>query len=185
MSPSHPVPPTQSGYSAFQELPFGSPAPPCLQPLSWFLFHPTALVAPVMNSSLCCVCVPGVEELALVEGLGVAVVACPCSLGCTVSLPCAGYTAVLHRETPHGDHHHHPAGIREVPRRGLQVRTWGWAGEGEGDRMRPCSTTGDRLSCQSPRPGSCCMASESPGSPKRWGTEVHCPQTRKGHSSGP
>lgn len=47
--PKPPGPPSQSGYAAFQELPFGSPALSCLQTLSWFVFHPTVLVPPVME----------------------------------------------------------------------------------------------------------------------------------------
>lgn len=51
-----------------------------------------------------------------------------CCLWYSVSLPRAGHTAVLHCETPHGNHHHHPAGVREVPRWRLQVRMLGGAG---------------------------------------------------------
>lgn len=68
-----PSPPSQSSYAAFQELPFGSPAPSHLQTLCWFIFHPTALVTPAMeNCPLLCVSALGAEGLAPAEGLGVA-----------------------------------------------------------------------------------------------------------------
>lgn len=45
--------------------------------------------------------------------------------------PPPGHTAVLHCEAHHGLGHHHPAGIRQIPRRGLQVRP-GWRAGREG-----------------------------------------------------
>lgn len=86
---------------------------------------------------------PSSTELA-VMGLGGQEVATALFM---VFLPCAGHASVLHCETPHGNCHHHPAGVWEVPRRGLQVRMLGGAersaspgGRGLGG---PCSIRGD------------------------------------------
>lgn len=86
---------------------------------------------------------------------------------CMVFLPCAGHASVLHCETPHGDCHHHPAGVREVPRRGLQVRMLGGAGRraspGGRGQDGPCSIGGDGGTCW-PSPGS--EITRSPKNPR-------------------
>lgn len=53
------------------------------------------------------------------------------------------------------------------------------AGEGEGERMGPCSVTRDSVSCQ-PSLGSCSAGSKSISSPKHLRMETHCPQNEKG-----
>lgn len=109
----------------------GSPTPSHLQTL--VLVHIS-----LQSTALSCVCV------SLEQRGGMS-----CCPWYTVSLPCAGHAAVLHCETPHGNRHHHPAGIREVPRWRLQVRLLGGAGGGEWERMDPCSITS--VSCQAPQ----------------------------------
>lgn len=131
LSPSHPVPHLEAA-----TLPFEScPLPPICRPCAVHISPLSTALSPVCLSW---------EQRGAMWGVG-----CPCCPWYTMSVPCAGHTAVLHRETPHGNCHHHPAGVRQVPRRRLQVRMLGRAGEGEWERMDPCSITS--VSCQSPQ----------------------------------
>ena len=101
-------------------------------------------------------------------------------------LPHPGHTAVLHREAHHGRGHHRSAGVRQIPRWGLQVRPGRCAcGEGAGPAwwghragQRPAGPGGGLSPGPSPHTnGQASPSSREPARARPWQADPRVPRT--------